>query len=102
MPEVSLDELKIALGDVVKDQNAPRVIFPYGFKIVEFKGEKVICLMTPEEHKENLALEGIDTNKDDNMLMRCIFSSENFNCEWNECEGDCVMILGSGWYCLCR
>lgn len=53
----SSDDMRAALSEVAKAQDGFKVIFPYGFKIVQFRGENVLQPLTPEEYKEALILE---------------------------------------------
>ena len=51
MPHINELDLKTMLKDVSIVESSFKVVFPWGFKIVEFKGEKVLQPLTPEEYR---------------------------------------------------
>jgi hypothetical protein len=65
MPKGDPQKLKEALADVAHEANAPKVVFPHGFKIIEVQEERVLCPMTPDEYRGCLEEEGIEYNEED-------------------------------------
>lgn len=51
MPEVTETEFKEQLKEVTVAESSFKVVFPWGFRIVEFEGEKVLQPLTPEEYR---------------------------------------------------
>ena len=51
MPEITESEFKQLMKNVTVVDSAFKVVFPWGFKIVELDGEKVLQSLTPEEYR---------------------------------------------------
>jgi hypothetical protein len=51
MPKATEAELQEALKGVAKKSD-PEAIYPWGIKIVDFKGKKVIEPLTPDEYRQ--------------------------------------------------
>ena len=50
MPEITEKKFKALLKEVVVAESSFKVVFPWGFRIVEFEGEKVLQPLTPDEY----------------------------------------------------
>lgn len=57
MAEITETEFRESMRDVVTVESSFKVVFPWGFKIVELDGEKVLQPLTPEEYREAAAEE---------------------------------------------
>lgn len=51
MPEITEAEFKKSLRAVTVVESSFKVVFPWGFKVVEFEGERVLQPLTPEEYR---------------------------------------------------
>lgn len=71
---------------------SPKIIMPWGFRIVEFQGEKVLRPLTPEEFRKETGKEpGYD----------CVMTN-NIVCEKQDCtKRVCKMNNGTVSYCVC-
>lgn len=104
MAKVTRDELKKTLQEAGLENAAPGVVFPWGFKIVELEGEKLLQPLTPDEYAEVVKAEtGRSLSKADIARPRCQYV--NFKCisqGCNQAKGRCGMHNQYGsWYCLC-
>lgn len=59
MSESFEESLREILEGVTRADNQPKVVFPFGFKIIELDGERVVCPMTEDECKEFAASQNI-------------------------------------------
>jgi hypothetical protein len=105
MPKVTAQEVQRALAKVARDKDAPKVIFPHGFRIVDFEGEKVLRPLTPDEYKEVVSRETGKAPSAQEMLdPPCTMT--NVRCVSTGCEaqrGRCEMHFNprGGYVCLC-
>ena len=109
MPEITESEFKQLMKDVTVVDSAFKVVFPWGFKIVEFEGEKVLQPLTPEEYRVVVA---DDPGKKLTELEiagkpRCTCKYTNVGYVFQGCTeeggGWCSRHYNGGrWYCLCN
>ncbi len=50
MPEINVIEFKQLMKKVTVTESSFKVVFPWGFRVVEFGGGKVLQPLTPEEY----------------------------------------------------
>lgn len=102
MPKADQNALRDALADVAREPNGPKVVFPFGFKIIELDGEKVLCPMTSDEYNDCLVSDGIDARA--KTTGGCYITTGN-RCVSQGCTGGCDLRyqggFGAGWYCVC-
>ena len=97
------EELKKVLSEAGLENAAEGVVFPWGFKIVDFMGRKAIRSLTPKEYKKAVKDETGKILTDDEAEAggTCVFA--NSQCYSQGCTGRCVLAAGDGyWYCICN
>ena len=99
--EVTTEELKKALTDAGLDAAGSDVIFPFGFKIVNFEGKKALKPLTPEEYKRAIKEETGKVLSDDELEGGSCFFANGF-CYSQGCRGRCILqAAGGSWFCSC-
>ena len=104
MTELAKEELEQALMSVARENNAPKVLFPYGFKIIESNGEKVLCPLTPEEYR-NIMKRDHGKILTDRELLNSGCGVKGGFCDPYACSGYCYgpFVSSNGEvYCDCR
>jgi hypothetical protein len=99
------EQLAEQLKGVAMVASHPKVVFPYGCRVVEIAGEKVLRPLTPAEYKELvLAKTGKTLTDEDLMLDKCLWGWYT-GCVNVGCNGQCN---GPYWdskgavYCVCN
>jgi hypothetical protein len=100
MARVTEEQMKRAFTSGVMVKDHPKVLFRYGFKIVEFDGEQVIEALSQEEYiqmrekEEGHPIEIVDNTP------TCAWNG-NYCVAWFGCTRCSTHNDGSGWYCTC-
>jgi hypothetical protein len=94
-----MSKLEELLKDVVFVEKGPKVIFRWGFKVVEFQGEKVLEALTPEEYRVAFkSVKGREPTEEEVRAPRCIHAG--VSCVSQGCSqvgGHCVHNTGIGF-----
>ena len=81
---------------LLDDQGNLKVLFRYGFKIVELDGEQYAEAMTEQELKTVAEAKGHGE-----LLGGCVMTSSGW-CNNKGCDGTCEGIYDAQyWYCIC-
>jgi hypothetical protein len=102
MPEATQEELLKALHDAGLEKAAEGVVFPWGFKIIDFDGKKAMQPLTPDEFKEAVLKEtGKTLTEEELMDGSCVYLGEG-RCHSQGCDGACNLFTTGGFfYCRC-
>ena len=103
MAQVTAEQLQEALREAGLENAAEGVVFPFGFKIVEFQGEKALQPLTPEEYKARVKREtGRTLSDEETQAGNCVYAGGR--CISQGCAGRCRGPYGDGrsWYCICE
>ena len=105
MPTVTATEMRNALKDAGLENAGAGVVFPWGVRIVEVDGRKMLQPMTPAEFAEAVRKDtGKELTEAEVMSPSCVYTTAN--CVSQGCAqvgGSCSMHYGGGgWYCLCN
>ncbi len=103
--ETTVEEVKAFLREAGLENAGTGVFFPWGVKIVEIEGKKLLQPLTPEEYRR--AVEN-DTGKklpDELAPPTCGYSTSTgcFSAGCTSASGRCRLILGRTGiiYCVC-
>ena len=98
---LSSDQLAAALQPVAKDPSGYKVIFPFGAKIVDFEGEKVLCPMTLDEYQQAVQRDFGSERAEHLEKGWCPWT--NKGCRSSGCTTYCdgPFYGEGGFYCLC-
>jgi hypothetical protein len=105
MPTITPEKFREMLATVAIQASGPKVVFPFGFKIASFNGEKVVVPLTPREYSQAVARE---TGKSPDVLVDdpgCHLSVTQ--CEQTGCGGKCKLQYSQSpggdveFWCLC-
>ena len=103
------ERMQEALKEVAKDENGYKVVFPWGMKIVELDGEKVLQPMSPKEYaaivKKNHNIELTEEELEDLDRAHCSYSpSAPGGCNSYGCTSSgrrCSLEFDTNFYCVC-
>ncbi len=106
MPKIQENDLLQNLKDVEKVSDSYKIISPWGFRIVDFDGKKVLRPNTPEEYRRIVEAETAKRLSEDEVLRPLCTADGNF-CVSTGCKGKpghCEHTWSNAdnaWVCTC-
>lgn len=102
--KITFEDMKMFLAEAGLENAGAGVVFPWGVKIVEINGKKMLQPMTPKEYGQAVHEEtGRNLTKEEISAPRCVYASATCipqGC--NEVDGTCSLHHDvNGFYCLC-
>ena len=101
--KTTVEELNKALKEAGLEKATDGIIFPWGFKIVDFEGKKALRAMGPKEYKESVKKETGKTLTDEQLnTPSCVLASgQCYSQGCSQVGGSCSMHYDNFWYCIC-